>query len=120
MLDCLANPSGLRGNVRHLIRLYTYFRPYQGQLWVGIVSVFLAGIFGMLSPLMVNFAIEQGFNPIREGDRVIGVDVDSSALLFMCLGVMLFAVGRGLSAFAQQYVSQKIGQDASYDIRNLI
>ena len=104
--------------MRHLIRLYTYFRPYQGQLIVGTVSVLLAGIFGMISPLMINYAIEFGFNPVREGDQVVGVDVDSAALIFTCLAVLLFAAGRGLAAFGQQYVSQKIGQDASYDIRN--
>ncbi len=34
--------------------------------------------------------------------------------------MLLFAVGRGLAAFGQQYLSQKIGQDVSYDIRNAI
>jgi ABC-type multidrug transport system fused ATPase/permease subunit len=106
--------------MRHLIRLYTYFRPYQGQLIIGIVSVFLAGAFGMISPLMINFAIELGLNPVREGGRVVGIDVDPWFLLLSCGAVLLFAIGRGLAAFGQQYVSQKIGQDAAYDIRNLI
>jgi ATP-binding cassette subfamily B protein len=106
--------------MRHLIRLYTYFRPYKWQLVIGTVSVFLAGAFGMISPLMINYAIEFGLNPEREGGEVVAIDVDPLFLVLACGAVLLFAIGRGLAAFAQQYVSQKIGQDASYDLRNLI
>ena len=106
--------------MRHLLRLYTFFHPYKWQLITGIVSVLLAGAFGMLSPLMVKFAISWGLNPQHEGDRVVGIDGDTTGLFLACLAIIFFAVGRGLAAFGQQYVSQKIGQDASYDIRNAI
>jgi ABC-type multidrug transport system fused ATPase/permease subunit len=106
--------------LRHLIRLYGFFRPYKKQLILSIVSVFLAGAFGMLSPLMVQFAISWGLNPQYEGDRVIGIDGNMFALTLACGALILFAVGRGLAAFGQQYLSQKIGQDAAYDIRNAI
>jgi ATP-binding cassette subfamily B protein len=69
---------------------------------------------------MINYAIEFGLNPVREGGEVVAIDVDALFLVLACGAVLLFAIGRGLAAFAQQYVSQKIGQDASYDLRNLI
>jgi ATP-binding cassette subfamily B protein len=72
----------------------------------------------MLSPLMVKFAIQWGFHPQREGGTVVGIDVNPLLLLLACLGLVLFAVGRGLAGFGQQYLGQKVGQDAAYDIRN--
>jgi ATP-binding cassette subfamily B protein len=103
-----------------MFRLYTFFKPYKGQLTFSIISVLAAGAFGMLSPLMVNFAIEWGLNPQKSGDKVVGIDGNETALILSCVAIVLFAVGRGLAAFGQQYLSQKIGQDASYDIRNAI
>ena len=106
--------------MRHLIRLSAFYGPYWGQLSLAAFSVFAAGAFGMLSPLLVNYAVEYGLNPQYEGDRVVGIDGDSKLLLFGCAGIILFAVGRGLAGFGQQYLAQKVGQDASYDIRNAL
>jgi ATP-binding cassette subfamily B protein len=107
--------------MKHMLRLYTYFRPYKGQLTLAIVCVFLAGAFGMAWPIMVNFAIKFGLEPQKNANGdVVGINGNETALLFACLAVLLFAVARGLAAFGQQYLSQKIGQDASYDIRNEI
>jgi ATP-binding cassette subfamily B protein len=106
--------------MRHLIRLSSYYKPYWWQLLLAALSVFAAGAFGMLSPLMVNFAIEFGLNPQYEGDRVVGIDGDTEWLLLGCLGIVVFAIGRGLAGFGQQYLAQKVGQDASYDIRNAV
>ena len=106
--------------MRSLIRLSHYYKPYKWHLIGAAISVFLAGAFGMLSPLMVNFAIEFGLNPVREGDRVVGIDGNTRFLLLACLGIVLFAVARGLAGFGQQYLAQKVGQDASYDLRNAL
>jgi ABC-type multidrug transport system fused ATPase/permease subunit len=46
-----------------MLRLYTYFRPYKGQLTLATICVFFAGGFGMAWPVMVNFAIKFGLNP---------------------------------------------------------
>jgi ABC-type multidrug transport system fused ATPase/permease subunit len=107
--------------MKQMLRLYTYFRPYKGQLILSIVCVFFAGGFGMAWPLLVNFAIKFGLDPQKDAQgNVIGIDGNSTLLLLACLAVLLFAIGRGLAAFGQQYLSQKIGQDASYDIRNAV
>ncbi|HEX5367942.1 MAG TPA: ABC transporter ATP-binding protein [Dehalococcoidia bacterium] len=106
--------------MRQIIRLYTYFKPYNGQLVLATVCVLGAGAFGMLWPLMVNFAIKWGLNPQYQNGDVVGIKGNEWLLVLACLAIIMFALGRGLAAFGQQYLSQKIGQDASYDIRNAI
>lgn len=64
--------------MRHLIRLSAFYGPYRGQLSLAAFSVFAAGAFGMLSPLLVNYAVEYGLNPQYEGDRIVGIDGDYS------------------------------------------
>ncbi len=104
-----------------MLRLYTYFRPYKGQLTLATICVFFAGGFGMAWPVMVNFAIKFGLDPQKDAaGNVVSLNGNEKLLLFASLAVLLFAVGRGLAAFGQQYLSQKIGQDVSYDIRNAI
>ena len=80
--------------------------------------VILAGALGMVSPLMVNFAVRYGLNPQRDGAMIVGIRGDTTALLLACGAVVLFTIGRGFAAFGQQYLGQKIGQDVAYDIRD--
>jgi ATP-binding cassette subfamily B protein len=74
----------------------------------------------MLSPFMVNLAIQHGLDPQYEGDRVVGIDGNTEWLLLGCLGIVVFAVCRCLAGFGQQYLAQKVGQDTSYDIRKAV
>jgi ABC-type multidrug transport system fused ATPase/permease subunit len=107
--------------MKQMLRLYTYFRPYKGQLILSMLCVLFAGVFGMAWPLLVKFAIQFGLDPQKDAaGKVIAIDGNSTLLLLACLAVLLFAIGRGLAAFGQQYLSQKIGQDVSYDLRNAV
>ena len=106
--------------MKSLLRLYTFYKPYKGPLWISIICVLLAGAFGMLSPLMVKFAVSWGLDPQSQDGKIVGIDGDMTLLLLACGAMILFAVGRGLAAFGQQYLSQKIGQDVAYDIRNAV
>jgi ATP-binding cassette subfamily B protein len=106
--------------MRNLLRLYTYFRPHRGKLFLGLLSVVLAAAFGMTSPLMVNYAIEFGLDPQRIDNKVVAIDGNTRLLVFGCLAIILFAAGRGLAAFGQQYLGQIIGQDVAYDLRSEI
>nr|ART36886.1 D197 [uncultured bacterium] len=69
---------------------------------------------------MVNYAIEFGLDPQREGNRIVGIDGNEWFLIFACIGLILFSVGRGLAAFGQMYLGQIIGQDVAYAMRNTI
>ncbi len=104
----------------YLSRLYGFFKPYRGRLAFAMLCTIGAGVFGMVSPLMVNYAIEFGLDPQREGNRIVGIDGNEWFLIFACIGLILFSVGRGLAAFGQMYLGQIIGQDVAYAMRNTI
>src|SRR5437879_5883792 len=102
--------------MRAIIRLWGYFTRYKAKLILGTVSVMLAGLFGMLSPLMVNFAVRFGLNPQSVNGKIDHLDGNAWLLVFACLAIILFAVGRGLAGFGQQYLGQTLGQDVAYDV----
>jgi len=106
--------------MRAILRLCSYYFQYRGKLFGGITCVILAGLFGMLSPLMVNFAVRYGLDPQYEGDKVVGIHGNEWLLVLSCGAVIMFAIGRGLAGFGQQYLGQTLGQDVAYDIRNKV
>ena len=72
----------------------------------------------MVSPLAIRYAIKFGLKPVSEGNRLVGLDGNEKLLVFAAIGIVLFAVGRGIAAFGQQYLGESIGQRVAYDIRN--
>jgi ATP-binding cassette subfamily B protein len=106
--------------LRHLLRLYSYFRFYKLRLTLGMLSVILAGLFGILSPLMVKWAIDLGLDPQYVDGKIVSLDGNEWLLIFASAAIILFSVGRGLAQFGQMYLGQTVGQDVAYDIRNAI
>ncbi len=108
--------------MRHLLRLKPYLRQYRGQLTLAFVTVLLSGAFVMISPLLVRYAINFGLDPQRDPvtDKLTGIKGDQALLIFGALGIVVFAIGRGLAQFGQQYLGESIGQKLAYDIRNRI
>ncbi len=106
--------------MRILLRIGGYAIPYWKMLTLGIVSMAGAAGFGIVWPRFVEFAIDRGLQPIRENDRVIDFEGSERTLILFALAVIAFAAGRGLSAFAQTYISESLGQRVAYDIRNRI
>ena len=105
--------------MRHLIRLRLYLAPYKWQFFFAFVCTLSAGAFVMVSPLLVREAIRLGLKPVEDSSgRVVGLDGNEALLLFASLGVIAFAVGRGLASFGQQYLGESMAQRISYDIRN--
>src|SRR5947208_1098468 len=80
----------------------------------------LAAAFGMLSPLLIKFAIRFGLKPETVNRHVVGIHGNPTFLILGSLALILFAIGRGAAGFGQQYLGQTIGQDAAYDIRNAV
>ncbi len=105
--------------MRSLLRLMRFFVPYRWSLSLGFLSVLLAGVFTMASPLLINFAIRFGLNPVKENGATV-IHGNVGFLLLACGAIVAFAIGRGLSAFSQQYLGESIGQKIAYDIRNEI
>ena len=105
--------------MKYLWRLWHYFKPYKWQIFLGLLSVFLAGGFAMGSPLIINWAIDTGLNPQKDSvGKLVGLNISVTFVVIACVAIVLFAVGRGLATFGQTYLGQRIGQDAAYDIRN--
>ena len=105
--------------MRPLVRIVPYLRRYRGTMAAAWACVVLAGIFVMVSPLLIRFAIEFGLEPIRDSnDRLTGLDGNKQLLVFGSLAIVAFAVARGLAAFGQQYLGERMGQAVAYDIRN--
>ena len=133
--------------MRVLLRIGGYAVPYWKMLTIGLLSMAGAALFGIVWPRFVEFAIDSGLRPVREvpipgfeGNelavilfaganpdalpearaRIIGFDGSELTVILFALAVVAFAVGRGLSAFAQTYISESLGQRVAYDLRNRI
>lgn len=106
--------------MRYLIRLLQFFKPYKWSFILAFAAVVLAGVFTMVSPLLINYAIEFGLNPVKENGKIVRLDGNITLLVLGCAGIVLLAVGRGLSQFGQQFLGETIGQKVAYDIRNAI
>ncbi len=113
--------------MKYLLRLIHYLKPYKWQLMLAWVCVLLAGAFVMVSPLAIRYAIDLGLKPVEEayqtsgGEtryRLIGLDGNEKLLIYAGLGIILFAVGRGIATFGQQFLGESTGQRVAYDIRN--
>ena len=107
--------------MRVLLRLIPYMRPYRGQLLLAATSVILAGAFVMISPLLIRFAIDFGLDPQRDAaGRLTGLDGNQNLIIAGAVALVVFAIGRGLASFGQQYLGETVGQSVAYDIRNQI
>ncbi len=108
--------------MRHLLRLRPYLRVYRKPLLLAFVAVLLSGAFVMVSPLLIRYAINFGLDPQRDPvtDKLVGLNGNETLLIVGALAIILFAVGRGLGQFGQQYLGESIGQKLAYDIRNEI
>ena len=106
--------------MRVLLRIGGYAVPYWKMLTIGMLSMAGAAGFGIVWPRFVEFAIDSGLRPVRESDRIVGFDGSETTVILFALAIVAFAVGRGLSAFAQTYISESLGQRVAYDLRNRI
>ncbi|MFN0145973.1 MAG: ABC transporter ATP-binding protein [Dehalococcoidia bacterium] len=98
-----------------------YLRPYRKQLALAFLSVLLSGAFVMVSPLLVRYAINLGLDPQKDAEgKFSGLAGNETLLIVSALAIVLFAAGRGLAQFGQQFLGESIGQRLAYDIRNRI
>ena len=105
--------------MRYLLRLGHYLKPYKKSLIIAWLCVLFAGAFVMISPLLIRYAINFGLSPVRDSnDKLIGLNGNEQLLIYGALAIIVFAIGRGLASFGQQYLGESIGQSVAYDIRN--
>jgi ATP-binding cassette subfamily B protein len=82
-----------------------------------------AAVLVLVGPLIAGWAIDFGLDPVRETQAngktlVVGFDGNERLLVLASLSLVAFAIGRGVAAFAQQFLGESLGQRVAYDIRN--
>ncbi len=95
--------------MRYLLRLLTFLRPYKKQLAVAYLALIISTLLSLAVPRLLGDSI----------DKVIQGDTFGFFVL-LALVVLAFAVGRGIFAYIQTYVSEYISQRVAYDLRNTL
>ncbi len=106
--------------MRILGRIGGYAIPYWKMLTIGLVSMIGATLFGIGPPFLLQRAIDFGLRPVRDGDSIIRFEGSETTLILTALAFIAFAAGRGISSFAQTFISESLGQRVAYDLRNEI
>ncbi|MFB6231014.1 MAG: ABC transporter ATP-binding protein [Salinibacter sp.] len=96
-------------DLRLLRRIARYLAPYTWHIVLALVITLGASVLGPLRPWLVQKAID---NYIVVGDL--------EGLRVIILFLMLALVGEGLLSFAENYLTQWIGQQAIYDLRTTL
>lgn len=105
--------------MRYILRLLHFFRPFKGSFALAFTSVLLAGVFTMVSPVLIGYAIDFGLDPTGKAPNIV-LKGNIGLLVLACVGIIVLAIGKGLALFGQQYLGETIGQKVAYDIRNAI
>ncbi|MEZ4480412.1 MAG: ABC transporter ATP-binding protein [Dehalococcoidia bacterium] len=96
-----------------------YLGPYRKLISIAMLCTIMSGALVMVSPLLVRYAINIGLNPQSDSNgKLIGLDGNTGVLIAGAAAIVVFALGRGLAQFGQQYLGENLGQRIAYDIRN--
>jgi ABC-type multidrug transport system fused ATPase/permease subunit len=98
--------------VKTLVRLLSFARPYKGMLLLTSLSLVGASVFALITPKIIGNALDSAIKA-QQTDTVQWKSLALAAVL-----VMIVAVFRGLFAYAQQYIGEKLSQSVAYSIRN--
>jgi len=93
------------------LRIYGWVvAKYKVRLAWAWLCVFGASGFLLVSPKVVNWAIDTGIGQPRSNH--------TPYLVFAALAIVGAAIGRSISQYGQQYLGQWLGQSVAYDLRN--
>ncbi len=111
-----------RGSFKHLGRALRYLGHYKRTAALAYTSLFLSTAAQLVVPQTVQnildavtnavTALENGADPLQTRTAA------ESALLWAIGLTLLFAIIRGLFAFAQSYMAEKVSQEMAFDFRN--
>ena len=106
--------------MRQLRRLIPYYQIHRGSLALALLCAILSATMVMVSPVLAGWAINFGLDPIRDPatKEVVDFDGNERFIVFAAIAVILFALGRGVASFGQQYLAESVGQKVAYSIRN--
>ena len=101
--------------MRILIRLLGFLAPFRGLLLVTLGMMVGASVFSLAVPQIIGFALDSAIHSQRTGGQVAW-----RPLLIGFALIMGAATLRGVFAFSQQYLGEKLSQSVAYIIRNAI
>lgn len=111
-----------RGSFKHLGRAIRYLGRYRRTTAIAYISLFLSTAAQLVVPQMVQNildAVGGGAAALQNGVAPLQTSTAIETALFWAIGLtLLFAVIRGLFAFAQSYMAEKVSQEVAFDFRN--
>ena len=94
------------------VRLFSFALKYRSRLAVAWLSVIASGVFLLVNPRLVSWAIDVGIKQ-RQANGYTVVLIAAGAIF----GAAIF---RSIATYGQQYLGQWLGQRVAYDLRNSI
>ena len=101
--------DGFKFDGRLIKRIGDYLRPYTGWAAIALTITLLASLLGPIRPLLIQRGID---------DYIVVGDLEGLQTIILLLVFAL--VGEGLFKFAENYLTQWIGQHAIYDLRTAV
>jgi ABC-type multidrug transport system fused ATPase/permease subunit len=91
------------------LRLYRLIFKYKSSLALAWLCVFGAAAFQLISPQLVQWAIDNG---------IVKAQANHFLLLLAAVGIFGAAAMRSLTQYGRQYLGQVLGQKVAYNLRN--
>jgi ATP-binding cassette subfamily B protein len=111
-----------RGSFKHLGRAIRYLGHYKRTAMIAYVSLFLSTAAQLVVPQTVQNildAVTNALTALETGADPLQTRTAAETALFWAIGLtLLFAIIRGLFAFAQSYMAEKVSQEMAFDFRN--
>ena len=111
-----------RGSFKHLGRAIRYLSRYRRTAIIAYLSLFLSTAAQLAVPQMVQNvldAVGRGVSALQAGADPGQTQAAAESALYWAIGLtLIFAVVRGLFAFAQSYMAEKVSQELAFDFRN--
>lgn len=114
--------QGQPGGFKHLGRAIGYLGRYRNTVLIAYVALFLSIGAQLVVPQLVQNildAVARGVGAQATGDAAVATANAAVQALYWAIAlIIVFAIIRGLFAFAQAYMSEKLSQDVAFDFRN--
>src|SRR5581483_3145809 len=96
-----------------LLRLLGFLRPYKARTTVVLISTFLTGLFVLMTPSILGWAIDNT-------NLAPGKDLDKLGLVLAGAAILTSSLLRGIFYYLQQYQGETLSQQVAFDLRNQI
>lgn len=111
-----------KGSFRHLGRAIRYLGRYRRTATIAYAALFLSTAAQLVVPQMVQNildAVGSAAAGLQSGVDPVQVRTAAESALYWAIALtLIFAVIRGLFAFAQSYMAEKVSQELAFDFRN--